>query len=244
MSDGQFVPAVHGPISFSPNDLGWLLGAWRQIVGSDPPYVLRVTLEERFVLLLEQPEAWNPHGWPRAFDILDLTSEPMLPRLTLADGWRADEIVPGAVHFSRPRHSALIHAVESGGTMERAGLQPGDRILKIDGVAVATEEDVRARFVDWLGEKKPLFAKRREVEIEYARGGETLVARVVPGTLQTTSGFVPVLGYETETEASDTITPSETAYVAFEAIRQLAGGLPMRMFALILPRDPMASVAP
>ncbi len=239
MSDEQTAaePAVQGPISFGPTDLGPLLGAWRSLVGSDPPYALRVTLDERYVLVLEQPRGWNPQDWPRSYDLLDLTAEPLLPRLTPAEGWRADEIVPGCVHVMRPRRSTLVRSVEPGGTIERAGLQPGDRILSIDGVPVVTEDDVRERFAAWFTEKKALFAKRRDVEITYSREGETHVVSVLPGTVQTASGFAPVIGYETGNEPGDTITPSETAYVAFESLRQLQGGLPLRMYALIVPYD-------
>ncbi len=231
-------------IEFGPTDLEPLLDAWRSTVDSEPPQVVRVTFDERFVLLLERPRSWEPPGWLRRFDLLDLTSEPVVERLALPEGWRSDEIVPGCAYVFLPRRSTLIGTVEPGGTIERAGLRAGDRILAIDAVPVATEDDVRARLAAWLAEKKPLFAKRREVEIEFERAGERLSARVVPATLQTPLGFTAPLGYETGYEDGDVVTPSEVAYVAIEAVRQLAGGMPLAMQARVVPREPEAVPPP
>jgi len=231
---------VKMPVAFTPTDLQPLIDAWRSTVGSDPPHAVRVNLDERFVLFLEQPSTWDPAGWPRRFDVIDVSSEPVLPRLSLPDGWRADEIVPGCGYVFRPLHSTLIRAVEPGGTMDRAGLVAGDRLKAIDGTPVATEDQVRERFSAWLKEKKPLFAKRREVEITYERAGETKVARVVPGTWHSPTGFVAALGYETDTESADVVTPSELVYLALESVRQLAGEMPVAMEALVVPRVPVS----
>jgi membrane-associated protease RseP (regulator of RpoE activity) len=235
--------ALDEPIAFTPTDLQPLIDAWRSTVGSDPPRTVRVTLDERFVLFLDQPNAWEPQGWPRRFDLVDLSSEPVVSRLVLPEGWRADEIVPGCGYVFRSLHSTLIRSVEPGGTMERAGLTAGDRLKAIDGTPVATEDQVRERFSAWLAEKKALFAKRREVEIVYERAGETAVTRVVPGTWQSPTGFVAALGYETDTEAADVVTPSELVYLALEAVRQLAGAMPVAMTAQVLPRTPDAQPA-
>jgi len=231
---------VEEPVAFTPTDLQPLIDAWRSTVGSEPPHTVRVTLDERFVLFLDQPSVWEPACWPRRFDVIDLSSEPVLPRLSLPEGWRADEIVPGCGYVFRPLHSTLIRTVEPGGTMDRAGLVAGDRLKAIDGAPVATEDQVRERFMAWLGEKKALFAKRREVEIAYERTGETRVTRVAPGTWQSPTGFVPALGYETDTEAADIITPSELIYVALETVRQLAGEMPVAMQAQVVPRVPVS----
>jgi len=247
-ADAEVAPIADGAagdpsIPFTPTDLEPLIEAWRSTVGSDPPKTVRVTLDERFNVFLEQPHAWEPHGWPRRFDLIDITSEPVVARLSLPDGWRADEIVPGCAYVFRPLHSTLIHSVEPGGTMDRAGLVAGDRLRAIDGTPVATEDQVRERLAMWLAEKKPLFAKRREVEITYERAGATAVTRVVPGTKQTPTGFVAALGYETATEATDVVMPSELVYLAIEAVRQLAGAMPADMRALVVPREPGAEAA-
>jgi membrane-associated protease RseP (regulator of RpoE activity) len=234
------VGLVEEPVAFTPTDLQPLIDAWRSTVGSDPPYTVRVNLDERFVLFLDQPSTWEPAGWPRRFDVIDVSSQPVVPRLSLPDGWRADEIVPGCGYVFRPLRSTLIRAVEPGGTMDRAGLVAGDRIKAIDGTPVATEDEVRERFAAWLGEKKALFAKRREVEITYERAGHIHVARVVPGTWQSPTGFVPALGYETDTESLDVVTPSELVYLALESVRQLAGEMPVAMQALVVPRVPVS----
>jgi membrane-associated protease RseP (regulator of RpoE activity) len=231
-------------IPFTPIDLEPLLDAWRGTVGNVPPSTVRVTLDERFNLFLQQPEAWEPHGWPRRFDLVDVTSEAIVSRLTLPEGWRAEEIVPGCAYVYRSLHSTLIRSVEPGGTMDRAGLVAGDRLRAIDGTPVATEDDVRDRLALWLAEKKPLFAKRREVEITYERAGKSAVARVIPGTIQSPAGFIPALGYVTDTEESDVVTPSELVYLAIEAVRQLAGAMPAQMRALVIAGEPVPAAEP
>jgi hypothetical protein len=234
---------LEATVPFTPTDLQPLIDAWHSTVGSDPPRMVRATLDERFVLFFDQPATWDPLGWPRRFDMVDLSSEPVLSRLSLPEGWRVDEIVPGCGYVFRPLHSTLIRRVEPGGTMDRAGLTAGDRLKAIDGMPVATEDQVRDRFTAWLAEKKALFAKRREVEITYEHGGETLVARVVPGTWQSPTGFVAALGYETDTEVADVVTPSELVYLALECVRQLAGAMPVAMAAQVVPRVPAAQPA-
>jgi hypothetical protein len=62
----------------------------------------------------------------------------------------------------------------------------------------------------------------------------------VPGTWQSPTGFVPALGYETDTESADIVTPSELMYVALESVRQLAGAMPATMQAQVVPRVPVS----
>lgn len=78
------------------------------------------------------------------------------------------------VHYEYPVYldkAAVIDGVRKGSPAEQAGLQPGDRIIKVDGITNPTWEQLQPRV--WLSPNQPLV-------VTIQRGGQVLEKTVVP----------------------------------------------------------------
>jgi regulator of sigma E protease len=120
-------------------------------------------------------------------------------------------------------------AVTEGSAAEKAGMQPGDRIVEIDGRAIRTWQDI-ALVV------KP--AAGRDLEISWVRGGTVMVSTARPDDI----GGQGMLGLEAETQGLYELRPAgffrsidlgirRTAWMAVQLLnlpRLILAGFPVR----------------
>lgn len=143
--DGDLVIAVDDEPVRSWQELRWVL--------------LRHALDDRQVLLqvrtLEDVEAYRR---------LDLAGIPI-------DDGSTDLIARIGLQPWRPQIPAVVGRLIEGGAAARAGLQEGDKVLAIDGVALSGWSELVARVRDAAG---------RSLHLEIERAGERLDFRFMP----------------------------------------------------------------
>jgi len=86
-------------------------------------------------------------------------------------GWEGDALAKLGIAFYRPNIPAVLGQIVSGGPGERAGLRAGDRVLAVDGSAVANWFEFVAKIRESAG-------VARHLEIE--RDGQRLALEIVP----------------------------------------------------------------
>ncbi len=85
----------------------------------------------------------------------------------------------------RPRIPAVIDKLLSGGAAEQAGLQPGDRVLSVDGEPIA----------DWLDWAQRIRARPGQpMSLEVERDSAVLTVIVTPAAVETPSGTIGRVG--------------------------------------------------
>jgi len=82
-------------------------------------------------------------------------------------GWEGDALERLGVAFYRPNIPAVVGALVRGGPAEQAGLQPGDRVLAIDGGKVGDWFDLVAKVRDSAGGKLHLEVDRQGRLLEF-----------------------------------------------------------------------------
>jgi hypothetical protein len=89
----------------------------------------------------------------------------------LSEGEASDSTAPGgvAISFDEKLAGATVLAVAEGSEAERAGVQPGDRIVAVDGQRVASVKEARAKLFGPIGD---------DVVLEVARGETAQKLRV------------------------------------------------------------------
>ncbi|MFA5494574.1 MAG: sigma E protease regulator RseP [Porticoccaceae bacterium] len=92
------------------------------------------------------------------------------------DGWQVDADSPDpiasiGIGLYRPDIPPVVEQVIAGEPAANAGLEPGDRILRVDGVAIAS-------WVDWVEHVRA--RAEQPLAIDVARGDETLALHVTP----------------------------------------------------------------
>ncbi len=90
-------------------------------------------------------------------------------------GWEGDALARLGIVFYRPQVPAVFGQVVDGGPAERAGLQPGDRVLTIDGGAIRFWHEL-------VGKVRASAGQVLHLEVE--RRGELLVLDLVPEVQQ------------------------------------------------------------
>lgn len=137
------------------------LGGFVKMLGENPDEE-RLAAEEG----AEPPEPIDPADIPRAFN-----NKPVWQRLLiLFAGPGMNLLLPvvifvGVLATGMPRPEPVVGMVEAGGPAAQAGLQPGDRVLAVNGQPVTWWDDVEEVLRERPGESVPL---------RVARGDETL----------------------------------------------------------------------
>lgn len=161
-----------------------------------------------------QPVAtWNDLRWQllqKAVDQESVELETIIDgnivfrRLPLAaaaeQGWEGDALERLGVRFFRPDLPPVIGKLVAGAPGERAGLQPGDRILAIDGAAIDSWYQAVERIRDGGG---------RRLRFEIVRGGEAVAVDVVPEAVSEHGRAVGKIGIAVA-ESPDTQRPLRT----------------------------------
>lgn len=121
--------------------------------------------------------------------------------------------------YGRYTIPAIIDSVVAGSVAERAGLEPGDRILSVDGFDVRGFEDFQRLVAT---------APERQVTIVLERGNHTETVRAVPEAAETTDRFgntnrVGRLGVGKDVAQADLVlyrpNPVEAVGMTFEEVR-------------------------
>ncbi|MFZ2267283.1 MAG: RIP metalloprotease RseP [Azonexus sp.] len=100
-------------------------------------------------------------------------------------GWEGDALARLGIAFYRPNIPAVFGQIVSGGPAERAGLRVGDRVLAVDGAAIANWFDFVAKIRDSSG-------AARHLEIE--RQGQRLNVDILPDVLDERGRMVGKIG--------------------------------------------------
>ncbi len=85
----------------------------------------------------------------------------------------------------RPQIPAVIDELQPGGAAEQAGLQPGDRVLSVDGEPVSD-------WMDWAAKVRARPGRPMELEVE--RNGARLQITVTPARVETRAGPIGRVG--------------------------------------------------
>lgn len=121
--------------------------------------------------------------------------------------------------YGRYTIPAVIDTITAGSVAERAGLEPGDRILSVDGFDVRGFEDFQRLIAT---------APERQVTIVLERGNHTETVRAVPEAADTTDRFgntqrIGRLGVGKDVAQSDVVlyrpNPVEAVGMTFEEVR-------------------------
>ncbi len=121
---------------------------------------------------------WNDFRWMLlqkavdresvALELINERNEITVRRLYLAaageQGWEGDALGRLGIGLYRPMLPAVIGTVVAGGAADRAGLQPGDRVLSIGGQPIAAWHDLVLRIRDSGGEVQEFLVERQGVE--------------------------------------------------------------------------------
>ncbi|GAB4172580.1 MAG: RIP metalloprotease RseP [Rhodocyclaceae bacterium] len=110
----------------------------------------------------------------------------------------------------RPRLPAVIGKVAGGGAAERAGLQPGDRIARIDGKRIESWADLVAAI-------RPAAGRMLELDVE--RGGGSLLVRLKVDEAQENGRRIGRIGIAVREDA--TRHPELTTVIAYDPLRAL-----------------------
>lgn len=131
-----------------------------------------------YVKMLGDADAASAHHTDDAYRPGGLMSASIGARaLIFAAGPFANFLLTGVVAMilfmwvGQPTTPPIVGAVTEGGAMATAGVQPGDRILTLDGKRVARFEDVR---------DVELMAAGREVDVAVERNGERIEFQAKP----------------------------------------------------------------
>lgn len=93
----------------------------------------------------------------------------------------------------KPHLPAAVAEIMPGGAAERAGLQPGDRILRVDGQPVGDWQE-------WANYVREHPGDRLTVQVD--RGGQTLTLAMVPDAVKTGEGVVGRIGASAQVPAA------------------------------------------
>lgn len=108
-------------------------------------------------------------------ELIDEAGHITIRRLALAaaaeQGWEGDALDRLGIGFYRPPIPPVVGKVFEGGVGEKAGLEPGDRVVAIDGLEVASWPDLVVKVRESAG-KTLLFS--------FLRGERMLEAKLVP----------------------------------------------------------------
>lgn len=112
-------------------------------------------------------------------------------------GWEGDPLERLGIRFFRPDLPPVIGKLVASAPGARAGMQAGDRILAIDGAAVATWYEVVERIRDGAG---------RKLHFDLERGGAAIAVDVVPEAVSEHGKMVGKIGVAVA-ESPDTQRP-------------------------------------
>lgn len=112
-------------------------------------------------------------------------------------GWEGDPLERLGIRFFRPDLPPVIGKLVASAPGARAGMQAGDRILAIDGAAVATWYEVVERIRDGAG---------RKLHFDLDRGGAAIAVEVVPEAVSEHGKMVGKIGVAVA-ESPDTQRP-------------------------------------
>lgn len=122
-------------------------------------------------------------------EVINEQQEVTVRRLSLRaageQGWEGDALARLGIAFYRPDIPAVLGQIVSGGPGERAGLLAGDRVLAVDGSAVADWFELVAKIRESAGSV-------RHLEIE--RQGEILGIDIVPDLVKERGRMVGKIG--------------------------------------------------
>ncbi|HLO62193.1 MAG TPA: RIP metalloprotease RseP [Azonexus sp.] len=165
VQNGEQVRLVDGVSVATWNDLRWML--------------LQKAAERDSVVLEVVDEQGNI-----AFRQLDL-------RAVSEQGWEGDALERLGIRFFRPNTPPYLGEVIAGGPGARAGLQPGDLVVAIDGQPIALWSDFVTRIRESAG--KP-------VRLEIRRRDESLIIDVIPEAASERGRTVGKIGVAVDTE--------------------------------------------
>src|SRR5271165_728400 len=127
---------------FERERLSEFVAVWQSTTGTN--LVMHVESGNGVIAMFDTPRTWDADGWPRNFKIVHPPDPLASTKLRLPDRWRAIPAADRLTFAFRERMSTRVRAVDPGGTMARAGVRDGDRIVRVDGREVASEERVVA----------------------------------------------------------------------------------------------------
>lgn len=149
-------------------------------------------------------------------EMIDARGEISIRRLYLAaageQGWEGDALERLGVRFYRPDMPPVIGKLVAGGPGAKAGLQAGDRVLAVDGEAVATWMAFVAKVREAAG---------RSLRLEVDRGGVNATVDVFSEAISESGRKVGKIGVAVaETEASKRDVRTFVRYGFVEAGRR------------------------
>lgn len=147
----------------------------------------------------ETVATWNDFRWlllQKAVDqesteleVINERNEVSVRRLYLSaageQGWEGDALDRLGITFYRPMLPPVLGKVVAGSAGERAGLQPGDRVLALDGRAISVWHELVLYVRD---------AAERSVRVEFERQGRIAAVDIVPEAISERGRVVGRIG--------------------------------------------------